>query len=400
MLFPFVVSRNIICGALAALLLAPFSSVVAEDATPQPLSYPSPLKTSGPWGNLHYFEVVIHPPASNLWPGLFDERSIWSFPNLGRVQVKELFDELGFSLALKTAIHNEGEWSIQGNHSELEVTDNIISIMLPSERATLADWWRLHHHDFFEQIIGNFEDKNFISISKELSPEMMDHLRSVCFLRGNVLSTFDRPYLLRKLDKAAEKEKLIRNLLTTNALIVRLEVDPGSDLSPIIRYWEAGGRNPRVRSVLEGLQSTDGVDQLDILHLLPPVPRKYLNSFATLQDVSPPDNTPDCFWTAIQFFKPNASHRSLDSIPMEHFIIDDFIQVDAPTQFGDLVCLFDRDNRKFVHSYIHIADNLVFTKNGKSFVRPWILSTFDRMMSIYEIDGDFYKLTFRTNVDS
>ena len=399
MLFSFVQLKNLLCQIFGVLLLVTIALGESEDAPQGSNSSPALQSTSGPWGNLQYYEVVIRPPASSLWPGLFEERSLWSFPNLERVQVKDLFDELGFSLELKTGIHEHGKWSTQGEHTELEITDSIIAIMKPSERASLAEWWLLNNYDHYQRVISNFEDKNFSSISKELSPEMMDHLRSVCFLRGNVLSTFDRPYLLRKLKDEKEKEKLIRTLFTTHALMLRLELNPQSDLEPIISYWEAGGRNPRARSVIEGVQSTDGVDQLDILHLLPPVPRKYLNSFATLQD-SGPDSAPDCFWTAIQFFRPNTSHRSFDPLPVEHFIIGDFFEVPAPTQFGDLVCLFDNETREFVHSYIYIADNLVFSKNGGSFVRPWVISTVDRMMSIYELHDEFHRMTFRTKVDS
>ncbi len=357
---------------------------------------PSALRsTTGPWGTLQFYEVVIRPPSGNLWPGLYDEKSIWSFPDLGKVEVKDLFDALNFSVELKTLIYEQAKWTVQGNFTEVEVNDAIIEKMTPEDRLSLTNWWKTNHADFFQRSITNFEDKNFTAISMALSPEMMHHLHSVCFLRGNVLSTFDRPYLLRKLNSRLEKEELIRTIFTTHSLIVRLEVNPETNLESVIQYWEAGGRNPRVRSIIEGMRSTSGADTLDILHLLPPIPRKYLNSFSTLQD-SFPGTAPDCFWTAIQFFRPQTSYRSFDELPVEHFIIGDFDEVEAPTQFGDLVCLFEEESREFVHSYIHIADNLVFTKNGGSFVRPWTLSTLDRMLAIYQSEGEFHRMTFRT----
>lgn len=379
--------------ALAGLLVIPSSRGDETIAATSALNI-----ESGPWGELLYYEVVIRPPTSNLWPGLYEERSLWSFPNLGKVEVKELFDELDFSTELKTLIHNEGKWSTQGTNLELEVNDAIVEQMTAAERLSLNLWWEKNHYDFFQRMVTNFDDKNFTAISQELSPEMLDHLRSVCFLRGNVLSTFDRPYLLRKLSTPEEKRELMRALFTTHSLIGRVKINPGTDIEPIIAYWEAGGRNPGVRSVIEGMRSTEGVDHVDILHLLPPLPRKYMNSFATIQD-SGPANAPDCFWTAIQFFRPQSSYRTFDPLPVEHFIIDDFDEVPEPTQFGDLVCLFDKDSRDFIHSYIYVTDNLVFTKNGGSFIRPWVISTMDRMMAIYQSNGEFHRLTFRTKLD-
>ena len=47
------------------------------------------------------------------------------------------------------------------------------------------------------------------------------------------------------------------------------------------------------------------------------------------------------------------------------------------------------------NSYVQIAGDLVFTKNGRSFARPLILTTRENMMSVYEEGYDFETRIFR-----
>ncbi|MDF1824088.1 MAG: hypothetical protein P1U68_05575 [Verrucomicrobiales bacterium] len=358
---------------------------------------PAFYTVEGEWGKLQCYDVVIAPPAATLWESLYEERSLWPFEGLSRIEVDELFAELGFSPETIATISNDSSWN--KTTAELEVGDRAIEALSPTDRTAIFTWWETQFPGYIDRLVINFEDRNLTAIAKELPREMMDKLQRVIFYRGEVTSTLDRPYLLRQLKTREEKEHLLRTILTTHALIVRLEVDPDSEADSIIKYWEAGGLNPRVRVLIEGLYTTEGVDHLDILHLLPLMPRKYLNNFTVLQDVNP-HNTPDCFWTSTQFFNFNTSSRSFDSLPVEHFLDKDYEEISGPLQFGDLVCLFDKDTKEFIHSYTHIAGDLVFTKNGGSFLRPWVISTKAFMLSLYTDNSGLITKIFRRKLGS
>lgn len=343
--------------------------------------------SSGPWGTIESYEVVLEPPRSQLWEALYDERSVWNFGNLEKGQVLELFRQFEFSPQLMALIDEQGIWTQTAEGINLEFNDAIVEATTAANRTNLARWFRINNNAFFRKNLSNIEGHNLEILRKRLSPEQYKLVEEVAFNRGEVVSLLDRPYLLRKMEGDKEaKQDLVRSIFSTHSLIVKLRVSETSDVEALTKYWSGNGRNPRVRAILEGVQSTEGVDSVDIVQLLPPLPRKYLYGFAKVDDVFP-QNAPDCFWTSVQFFRPVPSPRLLDTLSMNHYLDDDFTLVYGEPAYGDMVCLFRAEDDQFVHSYVHIADDIVFSKNGSSFTRPWILTRKSRMMSVY-IDED------------
>ena len=55
---------------------------------------------------------------------------------------------------------------------------------------------------------------------------------------------------------------------------------------------------------------------------------------------------------------------------------------DAPPLLGDLVFFHDEQGTVF-HSAVYIADNILFTKNGPTPTRPWVLMPLDQMLQFY-----------------
>src|SRR5690606_33603769 len=178
--------------------------------------------------------------------------------------------------------------------------------------------------------------------------------------------------------------------------IGRLAIEETPDRAALANYWAQGGRTSRVESMIKGVQNTVGVDKLDIVHLLPPLPRRYLYAFSNLSDIGI-NNTPDCFWASVHFFKRNTSPRVLDLLSLDHYLTADFTEVEDELRFGDLVCLIRPEDDSFLHSYVHIADEIVFTKNGASYVHPFILTLKSDMMSRYLQEGDHNIRVFRRN---
>jgi hypothetical protein len=201
----------------------------------------------------------------------------------------------------------------------------------------------------------------------------------------------DRACILRKLgNDTAEKERFLRSIFSTRGLIARLVMDETVDLEAMIRYWSCDGLNTGFESILRGAKATEGINKVDLVQILPPVPRRYLNGFTNLRDVSP-NNTPDCFWTSVQFFRRQVSPRLLDPVRLMHHLEGDFQRIETEElRFGDLVCLFDAEDGEFVHSYVHVAGEIVFSKNGASFARPHVQTLKSDMLSVY-LDESRYR---------
>lgn len=358
--------------------------VDAETMAP-PSQTRSPAKgvSEGRWGKLEYFEVLLEPPTSHLWASLYSGKSIWAFGDRTRDEVITLLKTLKISPELVALVESEGKWQQQASGLELELTDSIVELTKAEDRTVLADWFFTHNREFFSRLIINIEGRDFSAFDGKVSAETLELLKGLTFPRGKVLSIMDRAYIIRKLgSNEVEKENFLRALFSTRSLIVRLAVDETTDLKPLIEYWSRGGINPGVESILEQAAQSKGVDRIDIVHLLPPLPRRYLFGFTNLRDVGP-NSTPDCFWTSVQFFKRNASPRMLDSLQLYHYLNSDFDEASGPLEFGDIVCMFDRETEEFLHSYVHISDDIVFTKNGASFARPFTLGLKSDMLSVY-----------------
>lgn len=354
---------------------------------------------SGPWGTLEVFPIILEPPSTHLWEALYDERSIWNFGLTPRDEVPALLESLGFSPeAAKTAVET-GTW-IESSDStnQIQVTDATIELMTSENRTALSRWFRLNLPDFFGRLVVNIDGGDFRAFDNDaVAPGTLDLVKRLAYKRRNVLSLMDRPYVLRQLgDDQPEKERFLRSVFATRGLMVRLVVDETTDLESVIDYWAAGGLNPDVEPVLRAVKATRGVERVDLVQLLPPIPKRYLNSFVNLRDVTP-TNTPDCFWTSIQFFSAVPTSRLLDPLSIEHYLQSDFTKVDGEPRFGDLVCMFEEESGAFLHSYVHIAHDIVFSKNGASFARPFIITSLADMLSVYLDETPYRYEVYRRN---
>jgi len=347
-----------------------------------------PETFSGPWGTLECYKVALEPPASQLWEGLFIEETLWDFPLPDREAVLSLFASLGFPEPLRDAIRTRGVWGegLTSTETRVELDDELVRMIGPEQRKAVTRWWQDNYRDFLSRLIVNIEPGNLDQIERRVGRATRELTEGIAFQRGEVMTTIDRAYILRSLATQAEKEAFIRSIFTSHTLVARLVLDESSDLDEVIRYWSAGGKNPEVESIIAGLYYAGGVEKIDIIHLMPPNAKKYLFAFTRYQDINP-FNAPDCFWTAQQFFRPAMSQRVLDSLPLDYYLDADFVTVADDPQLGDLVCIFEPDTHDFVHAYVHIAGDVVFSKNGTSFIRPHVLTTFDQMMSVYD-EGD------------
>lgn len=354
--------------------------------------------TTGPWGTLEYYPIRLEPPATQLWNTLFNERMVWNFGVLTETGVVAELRGIGFDDEILETLRSEGVWVRAKAGLEVTVPDSVADGITPENRVALAEWLHANNYDFFNRIIVNIEGGDFSAFTPDkVSPEILELVKTRSFVRNGVLSFMDLPYVIRKIgDVKEEREAFIRTIFSTRSLVVRLVIDESTDLAAIVDYWSQGGRASRVESMVKGVQATMGVDRIDIVHLLPPLPRRYLYAFSRISDTGV-NNTPDCFWASVHFFKRNPSPRVLDSLSLEHYLAHDFTEIPAGEglRFGDIVCLLRPDNVSFLHSYVHIADDIVFTKNGASYAHPFILTLKSDMMSRYLHEGEFNTRVYR-----
>lgn len=379
-----VLPGGILAQELPATPLAPATPVapVAPETPVAPVS--QVVQSTGPWGTIEYYPVSLEPPASHLWEALYNEHSYWNFGSVSRSEARTILVGLGFTEETLTLVDQNGVWTDTKRGLDLDIDDAIVESLREQDRAALAKWSRLNNEPFFSKTVINLEGGDFSAFENgSVSPETLDLVKRMSFRRRNVLSLMDRPYILRQIgNDIAEKERFLRASFATRSLIVRLVLDEHSDIDALLDYWDPNDLNPEVASMFRAVNSTSGVERIDLVQILPAVPRRYLYGFTNLRDVGP-HSTPDCFWASVQFFNHQASPRLLDTAGFYHHIDGKFTRVHDTPRYGDIVCMFNAEEGTFVHSYVHIANDIVFTKNGSSFARPFVLTRRSDMLSVY-----------------
>jgi hypothetical protein len=186
----------------------------------------------------------------------------------------------------------------------------------------------------------------------------------------------DQPWLCAQLDEG-ERAAAIRALRTRYGLDVSVRVPAQGDLAPLVRYWSVGHDPEAVRAVLAGARG----GLAPVAALLPPMARARLNRFPAQGALEY-----DCFWTAARFFE--------GATPSDHFpgpqgivdlVRDHYAPVpSADARLGDLVAFVD-PNGTFSHTASQVAGDIVFTKNGRSRQRPWVLMHLDEVRAMYPL---------------
>jgi hypothetical protein len=266
----------------------------------------------------------------------------------------------------------------------LHPPDELLGAMTPRQRVALHRILRRSPENQFHHsplVIPHPDAKTWLQ-SKGFPQDVAEQIAKLSYeFEGRKILTADQ-FALKQVESLQGRAKLYRLLCHEHGLIVRLRIRPDSDLRAIADYWRDGNKQETILPVLEAVARTQGVEYLDIAHLLPPTARKLLNTFPELRSMRA-GNMPDCLWTAANFFRVEASDRMLNPVAAARELMSLYEPVDGERRFGDLIMLIPDENPIPVHAAIYIADDIVFTKNGYSMFKPWVLMRIDRMMQVF-----------------
>ena len=98
--------------------------------------------------------------------------------------------------------------------------------------------------------------------------------------------------------------------------------------------------------------------------------------------------------TALSFFSDEPPPRFLDSVDLA--LDERYERATRPWKLGDVLVLSDPNTGEIVHACNYIAADIVFTKNGITATRPWVLARLSEVMTEYlmseRLSGSFYRL--------
>lgn len=334
----------------------------------------------GPWGQLEYFYTFLDSPDSHFDKLLRQRTTQWVFPGDQASDVVPVFERLEVPLP-----DGEGKWVTMGGMTFVQPTCDYLNRLTPEEtvrvqKEILSSAGNLSRLNEF--VIERGDYRQFTE-GLGIPDDLIEWTEARLFRTGEKTLFASTCHALERIADESLRLRYLKSLARCRALFARLRVRAGDDLVAISRWWSAGPNRTRSLPLLEAALATRGVDTVDLLHLLPPVPRRLLNTYALERDRLH-QMSPDCYWAAMNFFEPTASSRYLDeNIPRSYYFTDRFFEVEPPYEFGDVLLLVDLENDRFIHSYVYIADDIVYTKNGSGKFFPYVLMKQGDMMTRY-----------------
>ena len=364
------------------LLLVPFvlQSVSQNDWPNLKQLFSAPAKhwhaQPGPWGQLTCEDVELSAPErcdASLCP---TNQPRWFFRESSTEEIAAFFRSAGcadpqVADLLQTAVSQTNGWLILPKadlvyglsaQTRARIYAHLAQFLSNPGQAFAYRWTRRE----FNHWLGA---SGFAPATKK----MIEHL---LYSDGEHVFFADEWLLFQRMAKDAEKIKVLENFLRVKAVIVILHVDHEANVAELADYWGAGGRTRELLPILRGLADRPEGGDIGLSKLLPPFARSRLYTYPFMQGRS------DCNWTTLNFFSSTPS-EAFTGPQLREIFDHQFVEIDATkARLGDMV-LFRNRSGDIVHSVVYIADDIVFSKNGISPKKPWVLTTLAEVRNVF-----------------
>ncbi len=362
-----------------------------DSPAPPPLSTASsaadPIIEVGPWGQLELTTVIIEPPDDLI---TLDARRVsampWVFPGYSVAQLTQLFTDTPLADEQRAALLDRKRWELRHDRIVVTVPKSLILALSPDSRrrlyAALAP---------FRENAGQWAPASFRSdrpadwfAHSGLSDHTKALVQPLLYRRGNALLFSDLELILADVETQRQRLLLLRTLARSTTQFAKLRLTPETDLNEVAHYWATGQRSRDIEPLLRSFPRDGAGFSFDIIHLLPPIARRFVYTYDT---PPPPGREPfrDCHWTALNFNKTEPDDSFAEITKVRETYQRDYLPVTDEPHLGDIY-LFVAPDETVLHASVHIAGDLVFTKNGVWPGAPWVLMRLSDLVDHYPSD--------------
>ena len=347
------------------------------------------VSKSGPWGRLHCYYFYLEAPDSVVdRVPLPDTQPRWRVPEAELAAFEAVVRKSSLPAEAANALFDSRQLIRKQGVVYLFPSHRFIESLQPSDREVIYPLLAANHlnamYEYPIFFLSGAVDE--WAAGAGLRSPLIDTIRSLSYRRGSALAFSDIPTLISKAESDSEVQIIKKRLTRTRSMIVRLELNSETELSPLLDYWSTGLnlRRKELEPLMTATAALPGTQYLDIVHLLPALPRKLLYTYPGDEFLTHV-RLPDCHWTTLNFFNYSAQDYYLDSRLAASSIIENFVRVEPPYRFGDVLMFTDGQGRAF-HSCIYLADELVYTKNGANPLLPWVMLELSDLAQMYNLD--------------
>ena len=324
---------------------------------------------------------------------------VWNFPGATEDKLRGFFTKAGLAKSVQERVLDSKRLIRQnGVLTVFPPIEDLMEIPQEVRSAIYAELAKSELNEFHANpihIVGGNVDEWLRETG--LRPKLQDLIRKMTWRSGSSVAFSDLRTLLSKAESDEEVRHIFKTTTRRRTLLVRLKIGPGSDMKSLIAYWSAGGRSLDIVPMLEAAGGRGCETQIDITHLLPPIPRRRLYTYPTL-DLATRGRMPDCHWTSLNFFELMPKEYFLDLRLAANHLMQGYEKVERPYRLGDVLVFLNPEGNA-IHSCVYIADNIVFTKNGENNLSPWLLKRLSDLEEIYKRGPNWPVQAFRKAVE-
>ncbi len=343
----------------------------------------------GPWGKLQCYYFYLEAPENVIARiPLPDTQTRWKVPEPLLRNFELQFAETALAPELIKDLFSPDKCIIRNGLVNLFPSAQLIENLSAAERGKIYSTLATYPDNEFYQYPLFFMGGSVKEWAKDsgLRTGLVQMIEKLAYQRGNALAFSDIPTLINRALSDSEAQFIKKKMTRTRTLIARLELDKDSNVTALLDYWSTGLnlRRKEMEPLMKATAGLPGPQFLDILHLLPALPRKLLYTYPG-DEFTTHSRLPDCHWTTLNFFNYQAQNYYLDSELAASAILENFTEVSTPYRFGDILLFID-DRGDAFHSCIYLADDIVYSKNGSNGLLPWGLSQIGDLEKMYNID--------------
>ncbi len=336
---------------------------------------------TGPWGILRAETIYTEKPAHFIDVAeLLKSEEAWLFPDMDLDEVAQWLTENGYSQEeIKELVTTAPEQSSHGLY--LHPSQEWIARLDRTQRKNIHRLLALNSVNHFSENPYLFSPEVLKQIRSNalMEGEIGDFFDSLLYPRGSAMCLSDIRCLLYHIKDQKKCPEWLKLLTRTETILLKLEIDGNTDIPSLVNYWSGPFNYKDFLPLLESLKRENHTTRLDVIHLLPPVARQIIYTYPIEDGFG---EKRDCHWTAMNFFEDSKNDRYLDLQTIAEELSANFVDVEVPEKFGDIV-MFSPGGNDVVHSCVYIAADMVFTKNGLGVHQPWTITTLQEVTSIY-----------------
>jgi hypothetical protein len=351
------------------------------------------LTKSGPWGQLEVRSVYLEPPESLL--AVIAKPSTvtrWTFEQNTAGGVRAILAKTGVPDAVVARLLSPVRLVESGNSIILlPEREDLVALSVEVRSALYLELAKSAANEYQRDpvfVLGGDVDDWLEGVS--LTSGQRALFRQLLWRRGSALVFSDVQALLSLAKGPEEVTAVFQTITRVRSLVIGLRLPLTVDRKGFIDYWTADQVGTPRLAFIRAVTQRRANQVVDVTHFLPSAFRLRVYSFPEL-DLGLKGRFPDCHWTSLNFFNQEPKDIYLDTRQAAEHLLKDYVAVDAPYRYGDVLCFLD--DGEGLHTCVHIVDDIVLTKNGDSILAPWTL------MRLRDVD-EIYRRTPNTRIQA